>query len=81
MTVLTESDVDSEEVYEFRLSRRKMILNLLRLIPKMKKIRAKAEEIIAEMKPFDLELEVPSSEEIQQNLEYICRTPHRRIGT
>jgi hypothetical protein len=81
MTELTESEVNTEEVYEFSLNRRKFILNLLRLIPKMKKIRAKAEEIIAEMKPFDLELEVPSSEEIQQNLEYICKAPHRRIGT
>ena len=36
----------SEESVEFRLSKRKFLLNLLRLIPKMKKIRRKAEEII-----------------------------------
>jgi len=36
----------SEEVTEFRLSKGKILLNLLKLIPKMKKIRKKAEEII-----------------------------------
>jgi len=81
MTDLSESEVGSEDVYEFTLSRRKFILNLLRLIPKMKKIRAKAEEIIAGMQPSDLNLQVPSSEEIRQYLEYICKAPHRRIGT
>ena len=71
----------SEEVTEFRLSRRKFLLNLLRLIPKMKKIRKKAEEIIVNTKSSDLEMSIPTSEEIQQTLEQICKFPHRRIGT
>ncbi len=71
----------SEEGVEFRLSKRKFLLNLLKLIPKMKKIRRKAEEIIVNMKPSDLEMIIPTSEEIQQNLEQICKFAHRRIGT
>lgn len=71
----------SEEVTEFRLSKRKFLLNLLKLIPKMKKIRKKAEEIIVNMKYSDLEMINPTSEEIQQILEQICKFPHRRIGT
>jgi hypothetical protein len=71
----------SEESVEFRLSKRKFLLNLLKLIPKMKKIRRKAEEIIVNMKDSDLELNIPTSEEIQQLLEQICKFPHRRIGT
>ncbi|MFX1567595.1 MAG: M28 family peptidase [Promethearchaeota archaeon] len=78
---MNESQEISEEVTEFRLSRRKFILNLLKLIPKMKKIRRKAEEIIANMKDSDLKMDIPASEEIQQILEQICKPPHRRIGT
>ncbi|MFW9820322.1 MAG: M28 family peptidase, partial [Candidatus Thorarchaeota archaeon] len=69
------------ETTEFRLSKRKFLLNLLKLIPKMKKIRKKAEEIIVSMKYSDLEMKIPTSEEIQQILEQICKPPHRRIGT
>ncbi|MFX1431251.1 MAG: M28 family peptidase [Promethearchaeota archaeon] len=71
----------SEEVTEFRLSKRKFLLNLLKLIPKMKKIRKRAEEIIVNMKYSDLEMKILTSEEIQQILEQICKFPHRRIGT
>jgi hypothetical protein len=78
---MNECREKSEEVIEFRLSKRKFLLNLLKLIPKMKKIRKRAEEIIANMKDSDLEMDVPTSEEIQQNLEQICKFPHRRIGT
>ena len=78
---MNEVQERSEEVTEFRLSKRKFLLNLLKLIPKMKKIRKKAEEIIANMKSSDLEMIIPTSEEIQQMLEQICKFPHRRIGT
>ena len=78
---MNESQGISEEVTEFRLSKRKFVLNLLKLIPKMKKIRKKAEEIIVNMEPSDLEMNIPTSEEIQKILEQICKPPHRRIGT
>ena len=78
---MNEIQESSEPVTEFRLSKKKFLLNLIKLIPKMKKIRKKAEQIILEAEPPKLNAEAPTSEKIQEDLEDICKVPHRRIGT
>ncbi len=78
---MNEIQESSEVVTEFRLSKKKLILNLIKLIPKMKKIRKRAEEILLETEPLKLEVKAPTSENIQKDLENICKVPHRRIGT
>ena len=71
----------SEDVFEFRLSKKKFLLNLIKLIPKMKKIRKKAALILLEEEPAKLKVEAPNSKEILEDIESICKVPHRRIGT
>ena len=78
---MNEIQESSETVTEFRLSKKKFMLNLIKLIPKMKKIRKKAEEILLETEPSKLKVEAPTSETIQKDLDDICKGPHRRIGT
>ena len=78
---MNEIQNSSEAVTEFRLSKKKFLLNLIKLIPKMKKIRKRAEQIILEAEPPKLKVEAPTSEVIQKDLEDICKVPHRRIGT
>ncbi|TFG23317.1 MAG: hypothetical protein EU533_03300 [Promethearchaeota archaeon] len=78
---MDESKEGSENVTEFRLSKKKFIFNLLKLIPKMRKIRKRAQQILLETEPSQLSVEVPTSEQIQRDLEDICKVPHRRIGT
>jgi hypothetical protein len=71
----------SRVVTEFRLSKRKFLLNLIKLIPKMKKIRKKAEQILLETEIPKLGVKAPDSIKIREDLEAICKVPHRRIGT
>ncbi|MFW9952425.1 MAG: M28 family peptidase [Candidatus Thorarchaeota archaeon] len=78
---MNEIQPSSEEIVEFRLSRKRFLLNLLKLIPKMKKIRKRAEKILLETELPKLKVEAPSSEEILKDLKDICKVPHRRIGT
>jgi len=78
---MNEIQESSEAVTEFRLSKKKFLLNLLKLIPKMRKIRKKAEQILLEAEPPKLKVKAPNAEEIQSDLETICKVPHRRIGT
>ena len=78
---MNESQESSGPIVEFRLSKKKFLLNLLKLIPKMKKIRKRAEEILLETEVPKLKVKAPTSEEIQEDIENICRVPHRRIGT
>ena len=78
MNAIQES---SEEFIEFRLSKKKFLFNLIKLIPKMKKIRKKSDLILLETEPPNLQVEAPTSKEIQEDLENICKGPHRRIGT
>jgi len=78
---MNEIQESSEVVTEFRLSKKKFLLNLIKLIPKMKRIRKKAEKILLETESPKLKVEAPTSEIIQKDLEDICKVPHRRIGT
>jgi len=78
---MNEMEQSSEDVIEFRLSKRKFLLNLIKLIPKMKKIRKRAEQILQEAEPTKLKVKAPSLEQIQEDLNNICKVPHRRIGT
>jgi hypothetical protein len=78
---MNEIQKNDDRVAEFRLSKRKFLLNLIKLIPKMRKIRKRAEQILLEAEPPKLKVEAPTSEEIQRDLEAICKVPHRRIGT
>lgn len=71
----------SEDVIEFRLSKGKFLLNLLKLIPKMKEMRKRAEQILLETEPSELKVKAPNSEQIREYLNEVCRGPHRRIGT
>ncbi|MFX1572727.1 MAG: M28 family peptidase [Promethearchaeota archaeon] len=70
-----------EPVTEFRLSKKKFFFNLLKLIPKMRMIRKRAEKILLEVKPPKFKIEAPTTEVIRSDLEDICKVPYRRIGT
>jgi hypothetical protein len=78
---MNELQVQSESVTEFRLSKKKFLFNLIKLIPKMRSIRKRVERILSETKAPILEVKAPSAETIQKDLEDICKVPHRRIGT
>ncbi len=78
---MSQTQESSKAVTEFRLSKKKFLLNLIKLIPKMKKIRKRAEEILLETEPLKLKVEAPNSDIIHKDLENICKVPHRRIGT
>jgi hypothetical protein len=78
---MNEIKEQPEHVTEFRFSKRKFLFNLIKLIPKMRSIRKGAEKILSETKAPDLDVKAPSAEAIQKDLEYICKVPHRRIGT
>ena len=78
---MNEIQNSSETVTEFRLSKKKFLLNLIKLIPKMRKIRKRAEQILLETEPPKLKVKAPTTEIIQKDLEDICKVPHRRIGT
>ncbi len=77
---MNASQESSEDVFEFRLSKKKFLLNLIKLIPKMKKIRKKAALILLEEEPAKLKVEAPNSKIILEDIENICKVPHRRIG-
>jgi len=70
-----------EPSQEFHMSKRKIIINLLKLIPKMRRIRKKAEKLLLEIQKPLLKVQAPTLEIIQNDLEKICSVPHRRIGT
>jgi hypothetical protein len=78
---MNEIQPDSKHVVEFRLSKKKFIFNLLKLIPTMRRIRKKAEQILVEEEIPKQKAEVQNSDQIQKDLEIICKVPHRRIGT
>ena len=79
--VMNEIQENSKPVTEFRLSKKKFLFNLLKLIPKMRKIRKRADKILLEAKTPKLKVEAPTYEIIQKDLEDVCKVPHRRIGT
>jgi hypothetical protein len=72
---------ESEEIIEFRLSKKKFIINLIKLIPKMRKIRKRAKRIIDETDELKSKVAAPPREIIEKDLMEICKPPHRRIGT
>ena len=78
---MNEIQTDDERVVEFRLSKKKFIFNLLKLIPTMRRIRKRAEKIIDETESPELRVDIQNSGQIQNDLETICKVPHRRIGT
>jgi len=55
---MNETQESPEAVTEFRLSKKKFLLNLIKLIPKMKKIGKKAEEIFRKSQRYLSTLEV-----------------------
>jgi len=70
-----------EPVTEFRLSKKKFLFNLIKLIPKMRKVRKRVEKILLKATTPELIIKPPAKDIIQKDLEDICRVPHRRIGT
>ncbi|MBD3228451.1 MAG: hypothetical protein GF329_09705, partial [Candidatus Lokiarchaeota archaeon] len=78
---MNEVQKTSEQLVEFRLSKKKFLFNLIKLIPTMRKIRKRAERILLEAEPQSSKIEAPTSEQIQADLNTICKFPHRRIGT
>ena len=72
---------DFEPSPEFNLSQKDFISNLFKLIPKMERVREKAEKIILEIQEPENKVLAPDSKIIQDDLEKICSLPHRRIGT
>ena len=60
---MNEIQESSEPITEFRLSKKKFILNLIKLIPKMKAIRKKAEKILFVTASQKLKVKAPTSEE------------------
>ena len=75
------SQENSKQIVEFRLSKKKFLLNLIKLIPTMRRIRKRAENIIVETEAPKLKVKAPNSGDIQRDLEIVCKVPHRRIGT
>jgi hypothetical protein len=78
---MTQKNTDTEEIVEFRLSKRKFVTNLIKLIPTMRKIRNKAAEIIKKGENSGSEIQTIPKEVIMNDLMEICEPPHRRIGT
>ncbi len=78
---MEKSKNELEPSPEFHMSKRKIIINLLKLIPKMRKIRKKAEKLLLEIQKPMLKVQAPTLEIIKNDLEKICSVPHRRIGT
>ncbi len=78
---MNEIQENFQSVTEFRLTKKKFLLNLIKLLPKMRRIRKRAEKILSEIKIPKLEVKAPAKDIIQQDLENICKVPHRRIGT
>ena len=78
---MDQSKNNSEPITEFTFDRKKMIANLMNLIPKMKELREKTEEILPTLQKPKLQVLAPDSETIENDLRRICSVPHRRIGT
>ncbi len=78
---MKELEQDFEPSPEFHLSKKKFLINLIKLIPKMRKMRKRAEEFLSNLSDPKLHVEAPSLETIKTDLEVICKEPHRRIGT
>jgi hypothetical protein len=72
---------NNKKLTEFRFSRKKFILNLLKLRRKMKKFRKKAENLLSEIKIPQKPTSPPDSKTIIEDLKKICSVPHRRVGT
>lgn len=66
---------------EFSFDRKKIIANLIDLIPKMKDLREKAEAMLPTLQKPQLQVLAPDSNTIENDLKKICSVPHRRIGT
>jgi hypothetical protein len=78
---MERTKTNSESPSEFTFDRKKMIANLMELIPKMKELREKVKDIIPTIPDPKLKITAPESNTIQRDLEKICSVPHRRIGT
>ena len=70
-----------ESTEEFTFDRKKIIANLIDLIPKMKDLREKAEGMLPTIQKPKLQVVAPDSNTIENDLKKICSVPHRRIGT
>jgi len=79
--MMDQTNSNLEPPSEFTLDRKKMMANLMDLIPKMKDLREKTEAIIPKIQKPDVQIHAPDSATIQNDLEKICSVPHRRIGT
>ncbi len=78
---MDQSESNSEPTTEFTFDRKKIIANLIDLIPKMKDLREKSKEIISTLQEPKLQVLAPDSKVIENDLKKICSVPHRRIGT
>ena len=78
---MNQSGNNSEPTTEFTFDRKKIIANLMDLIPKMKDLREKSQEIIPTIQKPKLQVLAPDSKTIENDLRKICSVPHRRIGT
>lgn len=78
---MDRTETNSEPPLEFTLDRKKIIANLMELIPKMKELNKKSKEILPTIQKPKLQVVAPDSNTIKNDLEKICSVPHRRIGT
>ncbi len=78
---MEKSKNELEPSPEFHISKEKVMANIIKLIPEMRKVRRKAEKLLLEIQEPKLKVQAPTSEIIQNDLKKICSVPHRRIGT
>ena len=78
---MKELEQDFEPSPEFHMSKKKFLINLIKLIPKMRKMRKRVDEFLLNWNDPKCQVETPSLETIKTDLEVICKEPHRRIGT
>ena len=78
---MDQMGTNSEPPIEFTFDRKKIIANLMDLIPKMKELRENVEVILPTLQKPKLQVLAPDSNTIENDLKKICSVPHRRIGT
>ena len=78
---MDQTGTNSEPPVEFNFDRKKIIANLMDLIPKMKELRENVEVIVPTLQKPKLQVLAPDSNTIENDLKKVCSVPHRRIGT
>ncbi len=76
------TDVENTEpIAEFGITKKKFVINFLKIIRKTKKTRKSAEEYLKNIEEVEPMIKSPDLSVINNDLEKICSVPHRRIGS